>query len=62
MPKFNRRKELMDAAKDGVLRLLETTRGAHMFGAGARVMDSTNEGFAVVTANDDRYYVDCTAL
>ena len=62
MSEYNRRKELMDAAKEGVLRLLETTRGAHMFGAGARVQETNNNGFAIVTANDDRYYVDCTEL
>lgn len=65
---YDRRAELVTVCRAAVAEFLRTTRGAHMFGAGAYVVDtskggsSTNSGFAVVHGDDNRIYFDAVEM
>lgn len=49
----DRRAEVLQAAKSGVLEYLKSTRGAQFYGSSARIVD-TKFGFVVINDKDDR--------
>lgn len=55
------RKELIEAAQVGVHDFLQSTRGAVMFGADSKLIE-TKKGFVVVYGNDNRAYFDVTEM
>lgn len=57
LPVYDRRKELISAAKGGIGILLNSTRGSAMFGTSHKILD-TAKGFVVVYGEDNRVYFD----
>ena len=58
---YDRRTELISAARAGIGLLLSSTRGGAMFGALHAIVE-TKTGFCVVYGNDNRFYFDITEM
>jgi len=58
---YDRRTELISAARGGIGLFLNSTRGCAMFGALHAIVE-TKTGFCVVYGNDNRVYFDITEV
>lgn len=67
-PAPDRRAEAVAAARGGIAAFLRSTRGAHMFGANSRIVETTKKGidkptgFCIVYDGDNRIYFDTTEM